>query len=90
MILLLFRVSARTHPHDVAQMVKAGLAADDGEVILRAIGPRAVNQAVKGVIVARQAMQGEGRDLAVVPALCKVEGDGGTAVAAIELAIKRR
>jgi stage V sporulation protein SpoVS len=89
-VVLLFRISAHTHPRDVAQMVRAGLAANDGEVTLRAIGPHAVNQAVKGVIAAREAMREEGSDLAMVPALCKVEVDDGRVVPAVDLVVKRK
>lgn len=56
---------------------------EDGRVTLRAIGAGAVNQALKGVILARQQMAAQGYDLILKPGFTTVEGHDGTDVTAV-------
>lgn len=54
---------------------------EHGEVTLRSIGAGANNQAIKGIIKARQICLGRGDDLVMRPAMKMVEGDKGDEVA---------
>lgn len=56
---------------------------EDGKITLRAIGAGAVNQAVKGIIQARQQLSGQGEDLIMKPGFVKVKGKDETEVTAI-------
>jgi stage V sporulation protein S len=57
------------------------------EIAMVAIGPAAVNQAVKAVAVAREYVSLMGIDLTVTPAFIKVEVDGGVEKNAIQLLV---
>lgn len=58
---------------------------EDRRIILRAIGAGAVNQAIKGVIEARQDLARSGEDLFVRPGFTTVRGNDGTDVTAVVL-----
>lgn len=45
----------------------------DGEVEVQAIGPHAVNQAVKAIAIARAYIQPEGMGLRTIPSFVKLE-----------------
>ena len=46
---------------------------NEGEVEVQAIGPHAVNQAVKAIAIARAYIQGDGLGLRTVPSFVKLE-----------------
>jgi stage V sporulation protein S len=58
---------------------------DNSRVTLRAIGAGAVNQALKGIIQARQQLASQGDDLVVRPGFATVKGETGEPVTAIVL-----
>lgn len=66
------RVSAKSRPNAVAGAV-AGLLRSQGQVEVHAIGPAAVNQAVKAFAIARGYLEGDGLDLTVQPAFVKLD-----------------
>lgn len=66
------RVSGRSRPNAVAGAV-AALIRTHGQVELHAIGPAAVNQAVKALAIARGYLEGDTLDLTVQPAFMKLE-----------------
>jgi stage V sporulation protein S len=55
------------------------------EVVLRAIGAGAINQALKATVRARQFVAGRGEDLVVIPGMKTIQGDRGDAVALMVL-----
>ncbi|MQL53298.1 stage V sporulation protein S [Desulfofundulus thermobenzoicus] len=69
----LLRVSSRTDARKLCRAVYRVLRKNSGQAALQAIGAGAVNQAVKGVAVARGLAAPEGADLKAVPGLMKVE-----------------
>ena len=46
---------------------------NEGEVEVQAIGPHAVNQAVKAIAIARSYIEAEGLDLHTAPSFVKLE-----------------
>ncbi len=66
------RVSGKSRPNAVAGAV-AGLLRSKGQVEVHAIGPAAVNQAVKAFAIARGYLVGDGLDLTVQPAFVKLD-----------------
>ena len=66
------RVSGTSKPNAVAGAV-AALLRTEGRVELQAIGPQAVNQAVKALAIARGYVRDEGIDLTVVPSFVTLE-----------------
>lgn len=72
----LLRVSSRTDTRKLGKALYQVLRKNGGEAVLQAVGAGAVNQAVKGVAVARGLAAPEGADLKTVPGLVKVEVDG--------------
>lgn len=69
------RVSSKSRPNSVAGAI-AALLRTKGEVEVQAIGPQAVNQAVKAIAITRGFIAPNGIDLVAVPAFTKVEIDG--------------
>lgn len=61
------RVSGKSRPNAVAGAI-AGLIRSQGRAEVHAIGPAAVNQAVKALAIARGYLEGDGLDLTVQPA----------------------
>lgn len=51
----------------------AALLRNDGEVEVQAIGPHAVNQAVKAIAIARSYIEPDRLDLSTVPSFVKLE-----------------
>lgn len=51
----------------------AALLRKDGQVEVQAIGPHAVNQAVKAIAIARSYIEAEGLDLHTAPSFVKLE-----------------
>jgi len=84
------RVSSRSDPGAAAGAIANGVR-ESGKASVVAIGPRAVNQAVKAVAIARSYVAASGVDLYFVPSFTCVrlpeESEGKTA---IQLAIRPR
>jgi stage V sporulation protein S len=72
----LLRVSSKTDAKKLGKALYQALRKNGGEAVLQAVGAGAINQAVKGVAVARGLAAPEGADLKAVPGLVKVEIDG--------------
>lgn len=73
-----YRTSATTNPVAQGSAIARCFLNDDAQrVDLSAIGARALNNAIKGIICARRHMQEKGFDLVFIPAFAKmmVEGD---------------
>jgi stage V sporulation protein S len=68
----ILRVSGSSRPNSVAGAI-AALLRNEGEVEVQAIGPHAVNQAVKAIAIARSYIEAEGLDLRTVPSFVKLE-----------------
>ncbi len=68
------RVSGKSRPNSVAGAIAALLRAE-GEVEVQAIGPSAVNQAVKAIAIARGYITPDNLDLSVKPTFVKLELD---------------
>ncbi len=66
------RVSGTSKPNAVAGAV-AALLRTEGRVELQAIGPQAVNQAVKALAIARGYVREDGIDLIIVPSFVTLE-----------------
>ncbi|WP_339096087.1 stage V sporulation protein S [Deinococcus sp. VB343] len=66
------KVSADSRPNSVAGAI-AALLRSEGRVEVQAIGPGAVNQAVKALAIARGYLTAEGLDLSTQPAFVKLE-----------------
>lgn len=66
----------------IANMLTSSIG-EDGKIKLRAIGAGAVNQAVKGIILARQQLAGQGADLIFRPGFVTVTGNDGLDVTAV-------
>jgi stage V sporulation protein S len=66
------RVSGSSRPNAVAGAV-AALLRNDGRVELQAIGPQAVNQAVKALAIARGYILEDGLDLTSAPSFVTLE-----------------
>jgi len=56
---------------------------DVERVTLRAIGAGAVNQALKGIISARQQLSAQGYDLIIKPGFATVQGHDGSDITAV-------
>lgn len=68
----ILRVSGSSRPNSVAGAI-AALLRNEGEVEVQAIGPHAVNQAVKAIAIARAYIQADGLGLRTVPSFVKLE-----------------
>ena len=66
------RVSAQSRPNAVAGAI-AALLRLDGVVEMQAIGPHAVNQAVKSLAIARSYLEQDALDLVAAPGFVKLE-----------------
>ncbi len=66
------RVSGQSRPNAVAGAI-AALLRLNGEVEVQAIGPSAVNQAVKAIAIARGYIHPDGLDLYCTPSFVKLE-----------------
>jgi stage V sporulation protein S len=66
------RVSGQSRPNAVAGAI-AALLRSQGQVEVQAIGPAAVNQAVKAIAIARGYLAGNHLDLTVQPAFVKLD-----------------
>ena len=71
----ILKVSSKSNPNAVAGAI-AGLITEDKKVELQAIGAGALNQAIKGVAIARGFVAPSGVDLVCIPAFAEVEVEG--------------
>lgn len=79
---IVLRVKTTSSVNSLASAI-AHAVYDDKDVTLRAIGPAAVNVAVKAIIVARGFVAPRGIDLSCRPGFVTVEGDLGPTTAII-------
>ncbi|UCC64261.1 MAG: stage V sporulation protein S [Anaerolineae bacterium] len=82
------KVAGRSRPTKVAGAI-AGIVREEGQTGARAIGARAVNQAIKGVIVARKYLAQDGIDVICIPVFTQLE-IGGLERTAITLIVEPR
>ena len=68
------RVSGSSRPNAVAGAV-AALLRSNGQVEIQAIGPAAVNQAIKAIAIARGYLTDDRLDLTVQPSFIKLDVD---------------
>ena len=68
----ILRVSGSSRPNSVAGAI-AALLRNENEVEIQAIGPHAVNQAVKAIAIARSYIEADGLRLSTVPSFVKLE-----------------
>lgn len=75
------RVSAKSKPSDVAGAI-AGVIREEGQVEVQTVGAAALNQAVKGIAIARGFLISSGTDLVCVPSFSDIiiEGNERTAI----------
>lgn len=66
------RVSGHSRPNSVAGAI-AALLRSEGQVEIQAIGPQAVNQAVKSLAIARGYVEDDGLDLVSAPSFVTLE-----------------
>lgn len=84
------KVSAKSNPNSVAGALAGTLKESKyGDVEIQAIGAGALNQAVKGVAIARGFVAPHGIDLVCVPAFTDVQIDGEERTA-IKLIVSKR
>ncbi len=72
MTIEVLRVSGTSRPNSVAGAI-AALVRSEGKVEVQAIGPHAVNQAVKAIAIARSYLESDGLDLTCIPSFVKLE-----------------
>lgn len=77
----ILKVSSKSNPNNVAGAV-ANMVKEYGKVELQAIGAGALNQAIKGIAIARGFVAPGGIDLVCIPAFANVdvEGEGRTGI----------
>ncbi len=68
----ILKVSSKSNPNSVAGAI-AGMVKDYGKVELQAIGAGALNQAIKGIAIARGFVAPGGINLVCIPAFVEVE-----------------
>lgn len=84
------RVSSHSNPSAVAGAIANGVR-EWGEVEIEVIGPRAVNQAVKAIAIARGYVAPSGTDLYCVPSFTTIQvGASENGKTAIHFAIRQR
>lgn len=66
------RVSGQSRPNSVAGAI-AALLRSQGQVEVQAIGPSAVNQAIKALAIARGYLEGDQLDLTIQPEFVKLD-----------------
>lgn len=68
----ILKVSSKSNPNSVAGAI-AGMVKEYGKVELQAIGAGALNQAIKGIAIARGFVAPGGINLVCIPAFVEVE-----------------
>ncbi len=69
------KVSGASVPKSVAGAI-AQVLRREPRVTMQAVGPDAVNQAVKSIAIARSYLEGDGLDLVALPSFEKIEIEG--------------
>lgn len=69
------RVSTKSNPNSIAGAI-VGLVKEQKRAELQAVGAGAVNQAVKGIAIARGFVASSGIDLICIPSFKEIEIDG--------------
>lgn len=82
------KVSGQSAPKALAGAV-AGLLRESPQVELQAVGPHAVNQAVKALAIARGYLEANQIDLIVQPAFAPAESGSGVQMRLLVTAIQR-
>lgn len=75
MLLMQYKVSSQTNPKKLAYAIFNGLRENGGEVVMQAIGAGAVNNAVKGAIIARGLAAPQGGDIKIIPSFVNIDLD---------------
>ena len=77
----ILKVSSKSNPNSVAGAI-AGVIKEQSKVELQAIGAGALNQAIKGIAIARGFVASSGINLLCIPAFAdvNVEGDDKTGI----------
>jgi len=78
----LLRVSSRSKPNSVAGAI-AGIIRTDNKVQVQTIGAGALNQAVKGIAIARGFVAPTGQELVCIPFFKDIEVNGETKTAMV-------
>lgn len=71
----ILKVSTKTNPNSIAGAI-VGFIKEEGKAELQAIGAGAVNQAIKGIAIARGFVTSSGIDLICIPSFKEIEIDG--------------
>lgn len=77
----ILKVSSKSNPNSVAGAL-ANVFREKGRVEIQAVGAGAINQAIKGVAIARGFVAPSGKDLICIPAFSDItiEGEEKTAI----------
>lgn len=78
----ILRVKGGTSPVGLGSVIAHSIYNNE-PVILRAIGPGPVNQALKGIIIAQSYVGAKGHRISVIPGFADVEMDDGTVTAIV-------
>lgn len=78
----LLKVSSTSKPNSVAGAI-AGIVREDGKVQIQIIGAGALNQAIKGVAIARGFIAPTGHELVCIPFFRDIEVNGETKTAIV-------
>ncbi|MCS6844295.1 MAG: stage V sporulation protein S [Caldilineales bacterium] len=78
----LIKVSATSRPQSVAGAI-SGMVRDHAHAEIIAVGPDAVNQAVKAIAIARKYLELDGIDLVMVPNMEDIVIDGNQRTAIV-------
>lgn len=78
----LIKVSAISRPQSVAGAI-AGMVREHARAEIVAVGPDAVNQAVKAIAIARKYVEPDGIDLVMVPQMTDIAIDGNQRTAIV-------
>ena len=84
----ILKVSSKSNPNSIAGAL-ANVLKDDSSVQIQAVGAGALNQAIKGIIIARGFVAPSGKNLYCVPSFAIVIIDGEERTA-IKLTIEAR
>lgn len=71
----ILKVSNKSNPNSVAGAI-AGMIKEYGKVELQAIGAGALNQAIKGIAIARGFVAPSGIDIVCIPAFVEIDLEG--------------
>jgi stage V sporulation protein S len=71
----ILKVASSSNPNSVAGAI-AGAIESDGIVEAHTIGAGAVNQAVKAIAISRRLLDGEGKELSIIPGFIDLEIEG--------------